>query len=80
MQFATGEQHILVLDRSLFDFYHAQGLLDTETLCVSTKENALFEGTSLSKRDAVMVTRVKRHDYESDFTASQQLIDYWKDK
>lgn len=80
MQFATGEQHILVLDRELFNLYHAQGLLDTETLFVSTKENALFEGTTLAQRDAVMVTRFKRHDNESDFTTSGELIDYWKNK
>ena len=78
MQFATGEQHIYVLDRELFYLYDGQGLLDTKTLCVETKESPLFEGTSLSQRDAVMVTRVKRHDFESDFTTSQELIDYWK--
>ena len=80
MQFVTGEQHILVLDRTLFDLYNSQGLLDTETLLVSTKENALFQGTTLEEKDALMVTRVKRHDYESDFTTSRELIDYWKDK
>lgn len=80
MQFATGEQHILVLDRTLFELYNSQGLLDTETLLVSTKECSLFEGTTLEERDALMVTRVKRHDYESDFTTSRELIDYWKDK
>lgn len=80
MQFATGEQHILVLDRQLFELYNGQELLDTETLCVETKDCALFEGTTLAERDALMVTRVKRHDYESDFTTSQQLIDYWVTK
>lgn len=80
MQFATGEQHILVLDRELFDLYNLQGLLDTETLCVSTKESPLFQDTVLAGRDAVMVTRVKRHDNESDFTTSSELIDYWVKK
>lgn len=80
MQFMTGEQHILVLDRELFNLYHGQGLLDTDTLCVETKDCALFDGTAVAERDAVMVTRVKRHDFESDFTTSQQLIDYWVSK
>lgn len=76
-QFATGEQHILVLDRELFNLYNMQGLLDTQTLCIETKDCALFEGTELAERDTIMVTRVKRHDFESDFTTSRQLIDYW---
>lgn len=80
MQFATGEQHILVLDRELFNLYNDQGVLDTETLCVETKDCALFEGTALAERDTLMVTRGKRHDFESDFTTSQQLIDYWVKK
>ncbi len=77
MQFATGEQHILVLDRELFNLYHGQELLDPATLYVETGSSPLFEGTTLANRDAVMVTRAKRHDYESDFTTSQQVIDAW---
>ncbi len=77
MQFVTGEQHILVLDRELFRLYDSQGLLDTHTLYLETPTASLFEGTSLALRDAIMVTRVKRHDYESDFTTSQQIIDAW---
>ncbi|MBO5408497.1 MAG: hypothetical protein J6A61_03730 [Clostridia bacterium] len=80
MQFATGEQHIYVLDRQLFQLYDGQELLDKDTLCVETKDSPFFEGTALAERDAIMVTRVKRHDFESDFTTSQQLIDYWNDK
>lgn len=77
MQFATGDQHILVLDRELFRLYNAQGLLDTDTLYVETASSPLFEGTMLQYRDAVMVCRVKRHDYETDFTTSRQVIDAW---
>lgn len=80
MQFATGEHHILVLDRELFDFYNAQDLLDTDTLCIDTKDCPFFEGTELAQMDAVMVTRHKRRDYESDFTTSEQFINYWVTK
>lgn len=76
-QFVTGEQHIYVLDRELYNLYYGQGMLDPDTLYVETATSPLFQGTSLAERDAVMVTRVKRHDYESDFTSSQQLIDVW---
>ena len=80
MQFITGDQHILVLDRELFRLYDSEGLLDTDTLYVETASSPLFAGTSLQYRDAVMVTRVKRHDYETDFTTSQQIIDAWGNK
>ncbi len=76
-QFITGEQHILVLDRELYNMYLAQELLDPDTLMEETASNPLFAETMLANRDAVMVTRVKRHDYESDFTTSQQMIDRW---
>lgn len=79
-QFITGKQHILVLDRELFNRYYSQGLIDTETLFEMTPSNPLFEGTSLENRDALMVTRVKRRDIESDFTTSQQVIDRWATK
>ena len=79
-QFITGEQHILVLDRELYNMYLAQELLDPDTLLEETSSNPLFAETMLANRDAVMVTRVKRHDYESDFTTSQQMIDRWATK
>ncbi len=79
-QFITGKQHILVLDRELFNRYYSQGLIDTETLFEMTPSNPLFAGTSLENRDALMVTRVKRRDIESDFTTSQQVIDRWATK
>ena len=74
-QFVTGDQHIYVLDRELFNLYYSQYLLDIDTLMEETATNPLFEGTSLAERDAVMVTRYKRADMESDFTTSQQIID-----
>ncbi len=79
-QFVTGEQHILVLDRELYNLYYSQCLLDTEKLLEETATNPLFEGTSLANRDAVMVTRYQRADMESDFTTSQQMIDRWATK
>lgn len=79
-QFVTGEQHIYVLDRELFNLYYSQCLLDTEKLLEKTSENPLFEGTALANRDAVMVTRYERADMESDFTTSQQMIDRWATK
>ena len=79
-QFVTGKQHILVLDRELFNLYYSQYLLDTEKLMEETPSNPLFEGTSLANRDAVMVTRYQRADIESDFTTSQQMIDRWATK
>ena len=79
-QFVTGNQHIYVLDRELFNLYYSQYLLDVDTLMEETATNPLFEGTSLANRDAVMVTRYKRADMESDFTTSQQMIDRWATK
>ena len=79
-QFVTGNQHIYVLDRELFNLYYSQYLLDIDTLMEETGSNPLFEGTSLANRDAVMVTRYKRADMESDFTTSQQMIDRWATK
>lgn len=79
-QFVTGDQHIYVLDRELFNLYYSQYLLDIDTLMEETATNPLFEGTSLAERDAVMVTRYKRADMESDFTTSQQMIDRWATK
>ncbi len=79
-QFITGKQHILVLDRELFNLYYSQALIDTETLFEMTSSNPLFEGTNLANRDALMVTRYKRQDIESDFTTSQQVIDRWATK
>lgn len=79
-QFVTGQQHIMVLDRELFNRYYSQCLLDTEKLMEETMTNPLFEGTSLANRDAVMVTRYERADMESDFTTSQQMIDRWATK
>lgn len=74
-QFVTGDQHIYILDRPLFNRFNSQGLLDPNTLFETTADNPLFEGTLLAEKDLVMVTRVKRHDMESDFTTSQQVID-----
>lgn len=79
-QFVTGKQHILVLDRELFNLFYNQALIDTETLFEMTSSNPLFEGTNLANRDALMVTRYKRQDIESDFTTSQQVIDRWATK
>ncbi len=79
-QFVTGEQHIYVLDRELFNLYYGQYLLDPEKLYEETATNPLFEGTTLANRDAVMVTRYTRADMESDFTTSQQMIDRWATK
>ncbi len=79
-QFVTGQQHIYVLDRELYNLYYSQYLLDPQTLMEETSSNPLFEGTSLANRDAVMVTRYKRADMESDFTTSQQVIDRWATK
>lgn len=74
-QFITGQQHIYVLDFVNFNRFYAQGLLDPDTLFELTKDNPLFEGTSLAQQDLIMITRVKRHDMESNFTTSQQIID-----
>ena len=77
MQFVTGSQHIYIFDSFNFNRFYNQGLLDPDTLFEFTAENPLFEGTTLSNLDLVMVTREKRLQSEVDFTPSQQLIDCW---
>lgn len=78
LQFAAGDSYLFVLDRDLFEVYDEQNLFDKSGICVETKDCALFEGTQLLQRDAVLVTRWKRQDKDFDYTTTQQLIDTYK--